>query len=236
MSEQIAEFNEPITPTGDQQPKPSKRGCWKFVAIGCVSVFLLAAIGSFLAYQGVKGFISGVAEKYTFAAPIELPSVDISEGEGEAVLGRVTEFTNALKQNETASPLILTSRDINILINRHPNWKEMAGRVYVTIEGDRVKGQTSIPLEELGRLFEGRYLNGSAVFQIGMAAGRLQIYIDSVKVGGEPLPEEFMSAMRAQNLAEEVNKQPNAVAILEKLESMAVRDGTLIIVPKSNSR
>lgn len=232
MSEQTTIIDESVINLGEPQPKTVKRGCWKFVAIGCACVFLVAAIGGFFAYRGIRGFISGVTEKYTFAAPMELPTVDMPEDEAAAVLDRVGAFTEALKQNAAPSPLILTSREINLLINRHPNWKEMAGKVYVTIEEDRIKGQTSIPLDELGSLFEGRHLNGSAVFRIDMAAGRLLLFLDSVEVGGEPIPEEFMSAMRAKNLAEEANKEPNVIAVLEKLESITVRDGSLIIVPK----
>jgi len=216
----------------EQMTDTKKRGCRKYIAIGCTSVLLLAAIGGFFAYRGVKGFISGMTEKYTYTTPLELPSVDVSEDEAEAVLERVATFTEALKQNGQPSALMLTSRDINVLIHRHPDWTNMAGKVYVTIEEDRIQGQTSIPLDDFGGMFKGRYLNGSVVFRLDMTAGRLLVFIDSVDVGGKAFPEEVMSALRAKNLAEDVNKDPDSTAILQTLDSITVRDGSLSIVPK----
>lgn len=81
-------------------------------------------------------------------------------------------------------------------------------------------------------MFEGRYLNALATFRLELAAGRLAIFIDSAEVAGQPLPEEIMSALRAKNLAEKANQDPKAVAILDQLESVAVKDGNLTIVPK----
>lgn len=216
----------------EQMTDTNNRGCGKYIAIGCISVLLLAAIGGFSAYLGIKGFISGMTEKYTYTTPLELPSVDVSEDEAEAVLERVATFTKALKQDGHPSPLMLTSRDINILIDRHPDWTYMAGKVYVTIEDDRIHGQTSIPLDDFGGMFKGRYLNGSAVFRLDMTAGRLLVFIDSVEIGGKALPEEVMSTLRATNLADDTNMDPDAAAILQKLDSITVRDGSLSIVAK----
>ena len=214
----------------EQMTTTKKRGYGKYIAIGCASVTLLAAIGGFFAYRGIKGFISGMTEKYTYTTPLELPIVDVSKQEAEAVLERVAAFTETLEQNSHPSELMLTSRDINVLIQRHPDWKNMAGKVYVTIEEDRIHGQTSIPLGDFGSMFEGRYLNGSAVFRLDMSAGRLLVFIDSVEVGGETLPEEVMSVLRAKNLADDANKDPDTAAILQKLESITVQDGSIVIM------
>ncbi len=217
----------------EQMTTTKKRPYGKYIAIGCAGVTLLAAIGGFFIYRGMKGFISGMADKYTYTTPLELPSVDVPNEEAEAVLERVAIFTEALRQNSQPSALMLTSQDINVLIQRHPDWTHLAGKVYVTIEEDRILGQTSIPLGDFGAMFEGRYLNGSAVFRLDMSAGRLLVFIDSVEVGGETLPEEVMSVLRVKNLAEDVNQDPEAAAIIQKLDSITVRDGSLTIVPKS---
>jgi len=209
-----------------------KRGCGKYIAIGCAGVLLLSIIGAFFAYQGVKGVISGVADQYTDTAPLELPSVEVTEEEAAAVLERVAKFTEALQQDKQPSALVLTSQDINVLIQRHPDWTEMADKVYVTLEEDKIQGQVSFPLDDIGSLFKGRYLNGSATFRLSMTAGRLLVFIDSAQVGEESIPEEFMSAIRVKNLAEEANKGPDMKAILQKLDSITVQDGKLSIVPK----
>lgn len=214
-----------------QQPKNQSRGILKYVAIGCAVVILLVGVGGFFAYKGIKSFLSGVSEKYTSAQPMALPTVDASEDEALSVMDRVEAFTDALDRNASPSPLILTSRDINVLISNHPKWKKMAGKAYMTIDGERIKGQISIPLNEIGNLFEGRYLNGSAVFRLGMSSGRLLAFIDSIEVGGNPLPEEFMGTIRAQNFAETANEDPDIIAVLEKLESISIRDDSIVITP-----
>ena len=217
---------------GSPQQQKSRSGCWKYGAIGCLVIVLLAIIGSYFAYKGIKGFLSEMNDKYTSVEPIDLPTVDASAEEVTAVLDRVRSFTNALKEDDVPAPFTLTSREINILINNHPKWKELSGSAYVTIEEEQVKGEISIPLGEIGKMFEGKFLNGSAIFRIGMESGRLLLFLDSAEVGGETLPEEIMNAMRERNLAEETNKRPDIVEVLKKLESITVKDGSLIITPK----
>ncbi len=191
-----------------------------------------AIIGGYFAYKGVKGFLSEITEKYTSVKPMNLPTLDASKEEVVTTMERVDTFTNALKGNTNPEPLTLTSRDINVLIQNHPEWNEMAGKVYVTIEGDQVMGQISIPLGEMLDMFKGRFLNGSALFNVGMESERLLLFINSAEVGGKAIPEEIMNGLRAKNLAEKSYEKPEVVEMLKKLESITVKDGRMIITPK----
>lgn len=215
------------------QAKKQNNGVWKYMAIGCLVIIFLAVIGGFFAYRGLKGFVSKVTEEYTHEKPIALPKVNVSEDEASIILDRVKTFTNDLNQGASNETLILSSKDINVLIANHPDWKKMAGKVYVSIEDDRVKGQISFPLNELGDMFEDRYLNGSAVFRINIASERLLVFLDSAQVGGKPLHSEVMNAIRGENLAKEANNDPEVIAIIEKLESVTIQNGSVIIVPKT---
>lgn len=214
-----------------QQKKP-RSGCWKYGGIGCLIIIILAIVGGYFGYKGVKGLLSEMTEKYTSVESMDLPTVDASAEEVTAILNRMKSFTNALQGDDLPEALTLSSRDINVLINNHPKWKEMSGKAYVTIEGDQVNGEISIPLGEVGEMFEGRFLNGSALFSIGMEAGRLLLFLDSAEVGGEKIPEEIMTVLKARNLAEKANKQPDLEEMLKKLESITVKDGSLILSPK----
>ena len=222
--------------TGDGLPQQQKTrsGCWMYGGIGCLIVVIAAIVGGYFAYKGVTGLLSEMTEKYTAAEPMDLPTVDASAAEIANVLDRVDSFTNAFQGDDLPGPLTLTSRDINILINNHPKWKDLAGKAYVTIEGDQVKGEISMPLGEVGKMFEGRYLNGSASFRIEMEPGRLFLFLDSAEVGGEKLPKEIIKALSEKNLAEETNERPDVAEILKKIESISVKDGSLIISPKGN--
>lgn len=222
----------PNPPTAPATPKKSNAG--KYIAIGCLSIIVLAAVGGYLAYRGVKGVIAKVADQYTSTEPLELPEVSVTDEQASTLLDRVGTFTQELTAEDGTPPtLVLTSQDINTLIERHPDWSEMSDKLRVSIEGNQIHGQTSIPLGAISGMFEGRYLNALAVFRLELTAGRLAVYLDSAEVGGQALPEEVMNALRSKNLAEKMNEDPKAAAILDKLQSVTVQNGTLHIVPKT---
>ena len=217
----------------DETQGKKKSGCWKYLAIGCACVIVLSAIGGYIAYRGVKGFVTGMVTQYTAVEPQKLPTVECADQEAKDVIDRFDEFAISLKENRPAQELSLTSKDINILIQKDPKLKELAGKAFISVEGDKLSGEVSAPLDQLGSMFKGRYLNGSAVFRLEMAAGRLLLFVDSLSVKGTQAPEELMKALRARNLAEDAFKNPEFAAMVEKLESVTVRDGVVTIKPKS---
>ena len=212
---------------GMEQKK--KGGCGKKLAIGCFTVILLLAAGSFFAYRGVKGFVSKLTSEYAETAPAALPVVQVPEAEKAELFQRVEAFTKAIQAGGAVPDLTLTAQDINVLIQKTP---QLANKVYVTLEGDRIQGDASIPLEEFGSFLKGRWLNGSAGFRVETAAGRLVVFMDSLSVRGKPVPEQFMGTIRTRNLAEKAFENPKVAAVLEKLESVTVRDGKLVIKAK----
>lgn len=235
----MTEYNEnweaPST-GGSFQEEKSRDGCWKYGAIGCLVILFLMVIGGFIAYRVTMKFVAEVTEDYTSDYPMEMPVVNASRTEINSVLDRVEMFANDLDDDKNTPPLVLNSQDINILINNHPDWENLGNIANVTIEGDQVKGKISIPLGEFSNILEGKYLNGEAVFRVGMDEGIPYLVIDSVEVGGKELPGEFMSGLRTQNMWEESYKNPETHDVLEKLESIIVKDGNLILIPKENRR
>lgn len=216
-----------------EMPSQKKKGgCAKAFGIGCVTVIVLLAAGSFLAYRGGKQFLKKISDQYTATAPAQLPTVEASDQEASALRQRVDEFSKALKEGRPAPELTLTARDINVLIQKNPSWSSSGGNVYVTIENDRIHGEASIPLEKLGGFLKGRWLNGSGTFRVETAAGRLLVFMDALSVRGQPVPEQFMAGIRSKNLAEEATKKPEDAALLQKLDSVTVRDGKLCIKAK----
>ena len=209
-----------------------KSGCFKFLAVGCAILLVLIIIGAVLAFFGAKALVSGVAEKYTEKTPRSLPVPAASQQEVDAVVKRVNEFTDALRQDRAVPVLVLSSNDINILVNKHPGLSQAAGKIQVDIEGDKINGQLSIPLGELNDMFKGQYLNGSAVLKACMMSGQLMVFADSIEVQGKPIPATFMKSFAAGNLAEKANTDPKIAPMLQKIESITVQDGQLYVVPK----
>ncbi|MCX7013738.1 MAG: hypothetical protein NTW86_14485 [Candidatus Sumerlaeota bacterium] len=138
----------------------------------------------------------------------------------------------AMREGRSASPLELTADDINTLIENHPQWSALKGKAHVAIEGEKIRGNVSFPLTQLGVMLKDRWLNASAVFRVGMEGGRLSVFAETLTVRGQPLPESFMKSLRAKNLADGANKNPTSASILQRLESITVRDGRIRIVPK----
>ncbi|MBW1840471.1 MAG: hypothetical protein JRI75_01570 [Deltaproteobacteria bacterium] len=212
------------------QPE-KKSGTKKFLAIGCLTIIVLAGVGGYFAYRGIKGKIAELVRAYTDVEPLELPAPTVTQGEAERLIAWVDDFKEKVKQGDPASPLVLTGTQINQLIHFHPDLAGLAGRVHVSIEGDKIRGRISIPIDEFAGI-EGRYLNGTAVITAQLTSGRLMVFVDSVDVKDAPLPEEFMKVIRSENLAKKFNSDETLSAVIQKLESVTVEDGQMIIVPK----
>jgi hypothetical protein len=214
------------------EQEKKKNGCLKGLGIGCLVVIVLAGVGGFFGYKAIKGTVSKLKNQYTQTTPIELPEVDATEHEVNKILTLMDSFNNAIDNDKAPNKLVLTSKDINILIQKNEDWAKIADKIYVELNGDKISGQVSIPLGEINDMFEGQYLNGSVDFQVGISAGRLVFFLDSVKVGDKQVPDAIMKALSAENLADKANRNPEVIAILEKLKSIKVKDSKLYIVPK----
>ncbi|HYG36852.1 MAG TPA: hypothetical protein VEC99_18815, partial [Clostridia bacterium] len=114
-----------------------------------------------------------------------------------------------------------------------PKLRGLKGKLFVTIENSRLKGQISIPLQELGLgAFKGRYLNGVGTFSVSINNGLLTITPDVIVVKGKPLPGVYMDKIRAQNLADKLNEDTRASVALNRFQEIKVQDNQLILVPK----
>ena len=219
--------------TGGEAPEEKKSRLGLYLGIGCLTVVVLMGVLGYFGYKGVRGIISGFVEEYTDTQPRALPEVLVDEEEARTLVANLEAFKKAVRLGQPARPLILTGSDINVLIHSDPAWEALREKVYVSIEGDHVRGEVSIPLDQLGGFAKGRYLNGSAVFTIALLDGRLLVFVNSLEVKGEMLPESFMNQLRKENLAKDTNENKDMAGVIEKLESIAVENGRLIIVPKT---
>lgn len=205
----------------NEQPAAKPRhGCLYYGCLTLIVIAVLIVIGVFLALRGLYKKV----ESYTAEAPTPMPAVKMPEDEREALRTRVAAFRKALEAQEPTEPLVLTSDDLNALIDDNPNFR---GHAHVDIVGDEIKGQISLPLEKFG--FKGRYLNGSGTFRVSLENGVLIVTLDSMEVKGQPVPESFMANMRKENLAKDAYKDPDHAAMLRKFQSVEVKDGKVII-------
>jgi hypothetical protein len=206
-----------------------RRGCLFYGCLSGTACLLLILIAFLIGLHQLKRMINF----YTDARPASLPTVQMAPAEIDEVKQRVESFQDAVRSGRPTPPLALTADEINAFIQTDPNFTRVKGKLYITIEGSRVKGQVSLPLDDLGlRIFRGRYLNASGIFAVRLQSGNLIVTPDVLVVKGKPLPGVYMDKFRSQNLAEALNKDPKASVALNHLQEIRVTDGKLILVPK----
>ena len=212
----------------DPAAKP-RRGCFFY---GCITglVLLVLVLGALMV--GLH-YVKKMVNQYTDTKPMELPTVQMSQGEMDRVKQRFEAFQQAVREQRPAQPLELTADDINALIASGPERQALKGKFYVSLEGDQLKGEVSVPLQQVGlSMFKGRYLNGSATFSLSFHNGALFVSPQTINVKGKPLPETYMREIRKQNLAADLASEPKAVAVLQGLQDIQVKEGKLVVVPK----
>jgi len=218
-----------FTPESHQPPyqQPRQRGCFFYgCIIASVLMVLMLIVTGLGVYFGYR-FVTQLVEQYTATAPRELPKVEMLAEQRESLKKHVEEFRKAVEEGKAVEPLVLTSQDLNALIEEEP---ELKGRVYLKIEGDKLKGQVSIPLEKIGwAMLRGRYLNGEADLKASLDNGILIVTLDSLEVNGKSPPPEMMTKLREQNLAKDAYNNPKNAEMLRKVESMEIKDGKVII-------
>jgi hypothetical protein len=215
---------DPYNPGNEAYPQESGsgKGCLWGCLIGgglVVASILCAGIGGYW-------FVSSQIAKYTSEQPVILPTVDYSEEQFAELDSRVKSFQEKLDSGEAPDEdLELSADDINAMIGKN---EDLKGRVYVKIENDQVEGDVSIPIDKLPG-GKGRYLNGSASFDVSMEGGVLIVTVDQAEVNGEPVPEQFMQGLRKENLAKDLYKNPENAKFMRHFEDIRIDDDRFIL-------
>jgi hypothetical protein len=212
---------------------PRQRGCFFYgCIIASVLALLMAILVGIMAFVGYR-YLSQMVETYTATAPEQLPKVDMSAEKRKELKDRVEAFRKAVDAGTATEPLILSSDDLNALIEEND---ELKGTVYIKVEGDEVKGRVSFPLDKLKLpMIKGRYLNGEADLKASLHDGVLIVTLDGLEVNGKKPPEEFMKSLREQNLAKDAYKDKENAEMIRKLESLEIKDGKIILKVRAKS-
>lgn len=218
-------MSSPPAPAGKQ------RGCFFYGCMTVVVLALVAGVGTYLVVQ----WVSGLIEQYTGDEPLELPVADIPPADLDELQNRWERFKREVEENEAVEPLELTAEEINALIQNDPEWDDLKGRLYVEIdERDRVRGQVSIPLGDFEfEQLDGRFLNGSATFEVSMESGVLVVTLTSVEVKGEPLPEAVLEGFLDKNLAGDLYDDAETAKLLRRFDKVEVKNGKVRITPRT---
>jgi hypothetical protein len=233
MSTNDPEFQETPKFSPEQyEAPPPERGCFFYGCIiaGVLAVLMAIFLGilAFVAYR----FFNRMIDEYTGTEPIALPALKMSDENRDEVKNRWDSFRKAVNAGTASEPLVLTSDDLNALIEQNP---ELKGKIYVSVESDQVKGKVSFPLGDFMPYLKGRYLNGEADLKASLFDGELIVHLDGLEVNGKKVPEDFMKEMRKQNVAKDAAKDKDFSAALRKLESLEIKDGKIILKVRAKS-
>jgi hypothetical protein len=215
-------------------PKPKRNGC---LGKGCLMLVV------FLILLGVAFFVGGyVGVRYvvTSNTPKEIPQIETTEADQEAIRHRWEEFAAASRSAPPeATPLTttttttevtpaptpatnhieLTATDINQLIAGN---RKLRGKAFVSIENNVARVQVSVPLEKVG--FRGRFLNGELQVRSSPDRNPRNIEMTEVSLGG--VSEKILNSLLGFR---SLRSYADQYATEYDVSSLAIEDNKVII-------
>ncbi len=216
---------------GPVQEPERPRGCFFYGCITALVLLALVVVGLLVAL----GILRGIRNRFTDTKPVPLPTVAVTAAQLAQLRHRVAEFEDSVRLHRPTPPLTLTGDELDALLQSSPEASAFKNQIYVSIQGDKLKGQVSIPLDRGGQGFpflHGRYLNGTGTFSISLHDGVLNVHMQDLEVNGQPLPSAFMERIRGQNLARDAANNPRTVLALDQIKQIDIKDGKVVVVPK----
>jgi hypothetical protein len=217
-------MTEPIAP-----PIKKGRGCLFYGCLGGLVMLLIIVIAGLIGLRYAKKMVTD----FTDSAPTPIPAVKLTPAEIEQLRKRIEDFRQAVRASRPAEPLALSADEINALIATDSDLEPFKDKIYVTIEGEQLKGRLSVSMADIGLpAFRGRYLNGAGTLKLAVHNGLLFLTAQTLEVKGKPVPEVYMQKVRMQNLAQNLNSDPRASAALDRIQDIQIKDGKVVIISK----
>jgi hypothetical protein len=176
---------EPGTPEGSK-PK-GKRGCFFW---GCLGVVVAGLALGGLAVLSIYSLYN-----LTEPEPRPVPVKEVAPGEYEEIAARLESFVAPAPPAEER--LELTADDLNALIAASPDLEELAGRLFIRLQEDRMLLDVSwsVPLE--------RWINATCEARVSLEEGRLKIdVLKAETAAGKELPANLVEGLLHQVLSE----------------------------------
>jgi len=201
------------------------RGCLFW---GCISILVVVLLAGGLAGAWVckfYGFLNDISED----APRDDLAVPAPTPEELAVLEQRFEAFEGAAAADGDAELVLDADDINArLLASNP---ELQGMVKVSIAGERLLVDASVPLEGIG--LGGRYVNGTIEAGLEMRDGRVEVRLESVRTTkGDEIPKDVLDEM-SRHVSEDPDTRKRVLEDIfgnaaRHAKSLEVKDGRLV--------
>lgn len=205
-----------------------RRGCLFYGCLtGCIlALFIL--MGVLLGLHHLRKMVNN----FTDSQPTVFPATRSSPEQVKELDQRVAAFRAAVEAHQPTAPLALSADDLNALVAAKPEAQALRARFHVAIDADQLKTQVSLPMGQFGvPFFKGRYLNGTATLGLSVRDGKLDVSALAVSAKGNSLPAVYADQLR-QNFTTQLNMDTNVAAAFAQIQSIEIKDGKLLIVPK----
>lgn len=212
-----------LTPLGKR--KSSGCGC---LGGGCILALVICGLivaalvwGAVSTYQGLKD-MTATSEK-----PVAV--YEATPEKYAAVNAKLKAFQEAYDVGIDAT-LTLSADEINTLIARDPDWSALRNHVFVTISGQRVAAQVSVPLSSI-KAFEDRYFNGQVSMSFVTEDGKVRPEAVSVRAGDSEFPTWLVKLISSKEWLESIAppKENKASAVAGDLQSVEIKDEKITI-------
>ncbi len=202
-------------------------------ALGALVMLALIGLGLMMPY-----LIDRAVERYTDSAPIAMDSKTLAPEVREEVEARIDAFRESIDAGESSGPLILTEEEINGLLAEEVDPRD--GAVQLALEQNLVRAYVSLPIRAelpLGpwsRDLTGRYLNGVASVELGLAGGKLDYNIREFNVKGHPLPDYALDALEREVERTGAFDNQELRDYVRKARELRIEPGRIVLTPEGS--
>jgi hypothetical protein len=213
----------------DAPPPREGLGCF---ARGCLVLALFAVVlaiacvaGMYWGFHRNSAVIHGVywlAKAQAIGqGPTPIPQFTASDSQIQSVHERCEDFEQKTRAGQPAE-LELTADDVNTLIATD---EDARGKVFVTIEGNRLRCHASVPLGEFITR-SSYYFNGEITFESQVAESLENPQFSGLRVNGQTVPNDLLKwTYRSRRLRDYLAQYRNDSGV----GSIAISGGKLIL-------
>jgi len=198
---------------------PKRRRWWLYALAGFGALLLLVA-GSFVALFGY----------YTSREPMPITHANVTEADRDALANKWLQFRQDVVEGHSPASLRISPEEVNTFFSMRPRYRD---RIHLSLVENRMRAEVSMPLDRLlPGLGSGRYVNGVDVFSVRLGAdGFPRVEILSAEINGKRLPRWVERLLGWKELHRDIFQVMNAVPFLERLKSIEIRDGFVVLTP-----
>jgi hypothetical protein len=217
----------------DAPPPRKGLGCF---ARGCLTLVVFAVVLGIACFAGMywglhrhsaifHGLYWLTKAQALGQSPVSIPQFTATDAQIQSVHERCEDFEQRARAGQPAE-LELTPDDINTLIATK---EDTRGKMFVSIDGDRLRCQASVPLGEfIGR--SGYYFNGDISVNLRGAESMDNPQLRGITVNGEAIPTDLLNwKYRSKQLRDYLADYRNDSGV----GTIEIRDGKLILKSRS---